>query len=98
MKKVAGKKDLINRVAVNSGVCHYTKVEATKIVESVINSIHALIVETGGISILGEFSIEVRNRAERQGRNPATGESVIIPAHNVLAIKAGKSLNDDINA
>lgn len=95
MKKVAGKKDLINRVAVDNGI---TKVEATKMVENVINSIHALIVEAGGVSILGEFSVEVRNRAERQGRNPATGESMIIPAHNVLAIKAGKSLNDDINA
>lgn len=95
MKKVAGKKDLINRVAADNGI---TKVEATKMVENVINSIHALIVEAGGVSILGEFSIEVRDRAERQGRNPATGESVIIPAHNVLAIKAGKSLNDDINA
>ena len=95
MKKLAGKKELINRVAVANGV---TKVEATKMVENVIDSLHALIVEAGGISLLGEFSIEVRNRAERQGRNPATGESMIIPAHNVLAIKAGKSLNDDINA
>ena len=95
MKKVAGKKDLINRVASDNGI---TKVEAAKMVENVINSIHALIVEAGGISLLGEFSIEVRNRAERQGRNPATGESMIIPAHNVLAIKAGKSLNNGINA
>ena len=95
MKKVAGKKDLINRVATDNGI---TKVEATKMVENVINSIHALIVEAGGISLLGEFSIEVRNRAEKKGRNPATGESMIIPAHNVLAIKAGKSLNNCINA
>ena len=95
MKKVAGKKDLINRVASDNGI---TKVEATKMVENVINSIHALIVEAGGISLLGEFSIEVRNRAEKKGRNPATGESMIIPAHNVLAIKAGKILNNDINA
>ena len=95
MKKLAGKKDLINHVAVANDI---TKVEATKMVENVIDSLHALIVEAGGISLLGEFSIEVRNRAEKQGRNPATGESMIIPAHNVLAIKAGKSLNDDINA
>ena len=94
MKKLAGKKDLINRVALNGT----TKVEATKMVENVIDSLHALIVEANGVSIPGEFSIEVRNRAERQGRNPATGESMIIPAHNVLSIKAGKRLNDDINA
>lgn len=95
MKKLAGKKDLINRVAMYNGI---TKVEATKMVENVIDSLHALIVEESGVSIPGEFSIEVRNRAERQGRNPATGESVIIPAHKALAIKAGKRLNDDINA
>lgn len=95
MKKLAGKKELINRVATDNGI---TKVEATKMVENVINSIHALVVKAGGVSIVGEFSIEVRNRAEKQGRNPATGDSMIIPAHNVLAIKAGKHLNDDINA
>ena len=95
MKKLAGKKELINRVATDNGI---TKVEATKMVENVINSIHALVVKAGGVSIIGEFSIEVRNRAEKQGRNPATGDSITIPAHNVLAIKAGKHLNDDINA
>ena len=95
MKKLAGKKDLINRVAAVNGV---TKIEATKMVENVIDSIHALIVEEGGVSLLGEFSIEVRSRAEKKGRNPATGESMIIPAHKVLAIKAGKILNNDINA
>ena len=95
MKKLAGKKDLINRVATVNGV---TKIEATKMVENVIDSIHALIVEEGGVSLLGEFSIEVRSRAEKKGRNPATGESMIIPAHKVLAIKAGKHLNNDINA
>ena len=95
MKKLAGKKELINDVATYNGI---TKVEATKMVENVINSIHALVVKAGGVSIIGEFSIEVRNRAEKQGRNPATGDSITIPAHNVLAIKAGKHLNDDINA
>ena len=95
MKKLAGKKELINHVATYNGI---TKVEATKMVENVINSIHALVVKAGGVSIIGEFSIEVRNRAEKQGRNPATGDSITIPAHNVLAIKAGKHLNDDINA
>ena len=95
MKKLAGKKELINHVATYNGI---TKVEATKMVENVINSIHALVVKAGGVSIIGEFSIEVRNRAEKLGRNPATGDSIIIPAHNVLAIKAGKHLNDDINA
>lgn len=95
MKKLAGKKELINSVATYNGI---TKVEATKMVENVINSIHALIVKAGGVSVIGEFSIEVRNRAEKQGRNPATGDSITIPAHNVLAIKAGKHLNDDINA
>ena len=70
MKKLAGKKDLINRVALNGA----TKAEATKMVDDVIYSLHSLIVEAGGISLLDEFSIEVRKRAERKGRNPATGE------------------------
>lgn len=36
------------------------------------------------------------NKAERQGRNPKTGEAVTIPASRSVKFKAGKALKDAV--
>lgn len=42
----------------------------------------------------GSFTVKQRN--ERQGRNPATNETITIPARKVVAFKAGKILSESI--
>lgn len=42
-------------------------------------------------------TFEVRARAEKQGRNPRTGETMIVPASKSPAFKAGKALKDAVN-
>ena len=44
------------------------------------------------VSDLGTF--EVRDRAERKGRNPQTGEEIKIAAYKVIAFKATKALKE----
>lgn len=44
------------------------------------------------VSDLGTF--EVRDRAERKGRNPQTGEEIKIAASKVIAFKATKALKE----
>jgi DNA-binding protein HU-beta len=39
----------------------------------------------------------VKARAERKGRNPQTGEEIIIKAATIPSFKAGKSLKDAVN-
>ncbi|MEH6868341.1 HU family DNA-binding protein, partial [Priestia megaterium] len=39
---------------------------------------------------------EVRERAERTGRNPQTGKQITIPASKVPAFKAGKELKEAV--
>ena len=41
-------------------------------------------------------SLEVRGHAARQGRNPATGETVDIAAKKVPAFKPAKALKDAV--
>ena len=41
-------------------------------------------------------TIEIRERAEKQGRNPRTGETMTVPASKVPAFKAGKALKDAV--
>ncbi len=48
------------------------------------------------ISISGFGKFETRRRKAREGRNPATGATIQIPAKKVVAFKAAKGLKDRV--
>ncbi len=48
------------------------------------------------IQLIGFGSFEVRERSERKGKNPQTGEEITIAAAKVPAFKVGKALKDAI--
>ena len=50
------------------------------------------------IALVGFGTFEVSERAEREGRNPQTGETMKIAACKAPKFKAGKALKDAINA
>lgn len=52
--------------------------------------------ETVTISNFGTFKIV--ERGERKGRNPRTGEEIIIPAYKIVRFTPAKTLKDKINA
>lgn len=49
------------------------------------------------IQLVGFGTFEVSERAERTGRNPQTGQEMVIPASKSPRFKAGKALKDMIN-
>lgn len=49
------------------------------------------------IQIVGFGTFDVTSRAERMGRNPQTGEEMMIKASKSPKFKAGKALKDAIN-
>jgi len=46
------------------------------------------------VSIPGFGTFEIRERGERSGRNPQTGEAITISAGKKPVFKAGKTLKD----
>lgn len=52
----------------------------------------------GKIQLVGFGTFEIVERAERQGRNPATGEAITIAASKSPKFKAGKALKDAVKA
>ena len=54
-------------------------------------------IEDGKVQIVGFGTFEVKERAEREGRNPATGQAMVIPATKTPKFKAGKALKDAVN-
>ncbi|MEI6065243.1 MAG: HU family DNA-binding protein [Pseudanabaena sp. ELA748] len=49
------------------------------------------------VTIVGFGSWELRDRAEREGRNPKTGETMTIPATKAVGFSAGKQFKDLVN-
>ena len=50
------------------------------------------------VALVGFGTFEVSERAAREGRNPATNETITIPASKAPKFKAGKALKDMLNA
>jgi len=46
--------------------------------------------------LIGFGTFEIRERAERTGRNPQTGEEMTIPASKAPAFKPGKELKEAV--
>ena len=71
--------------------------ESSDLVESIINEISGTLIlgEPVKISSFGTFS--VRQKRERQGRNPKTGEEVPIKPRRVLVFRASQILKERIN-
>ena len=87
------KAELIDAVATKSEL---TKQDSRKAVDALFETISNTLAKEEKIQLLGFGTFEVRERAERTGRNPQTGEEMTIPASKVPAFKPGKELKEAI--
>ena len=85
------KVELIAAVAEKTGL---SKKDADKAVNATIQAITEGLKNDKKVQLVGFGTFEVRSRAAREGKNPATGEKIKIAATKVPAFKAGKSLKD----
>lgn len=75
-----------------------SKEKATEVLNVITDRITQALSEGESVTLIGFGTFEVRNRAERQGKNPQTGEPLTIPAAKVPAFKPGKGLKDAIQS
>lgn len=87
------KTDLINAVAEKAEL---TKKDADKAIAAVIDSITETLAKGEKVQLVGFGTFEIRERAERTGRNPRTKEAMTIPASKAPVFKAGKAFKDAI--
>lgn len=88
------KAELIDAVAAATSL---SKADAGRAVEAVFGSITDSLKRGDQVSLVGFGTFQVKHRAARQGRNPATGATIQIKATNVPSFKAGKGLKDAVN-
>ena len=88
------KVQLIERIQSKNGL---TKKRNTELVETTIDIIKNTLSTGEDVLIVGFGKFCVRKKAERKGRNPATGEDKMISARRVITFKCSGKLRDKIN-
>ena len=75
-----------------------SKADARKIVDGVFAAIADAAAKGSEISISGFGKFKVKESAAREGRNPATGETITIAASKKLGFTPAKAVKDKLNA
>ncbi|MDR2158035.1 MAG: integration host factor subunit beta [Holosporaceae bacterium] len=87
--------DLVARISEIYPYMHISHVE--KVVSIVMDSIMDTIKDGRRVELRGFGSFSIRKREKSEGRNPRTGEKVIVEEKKVPFFKAGRQLKDMVN-
>ena len=82
------KADLIDEVAARTG---QTKVAVAAAIEAAMEAVVDAVARSESVTLSGFGTFEPRQRKERTGRNPRTGEAVPIPARTVPSFRPGNT-------
>eukprot|EP00976_Prorocentrum_cordatum_P064625 1177564-Prorocentrum_minimum.AAC.3 len=85
------KKELMKKVAKDTGM---TEKDVNLAVSGALDAIVEALVEGDKVNLPGFGTFEGRDRKERKGRNPQTGEAILIAATRAPAFVASKTLKD----
>ena len=88
------KTDLIDAIAAKAGL---SKKDSEAALKATIESISEALANDEKVVIVGFGTFSTKERAAREGRNPATGKTIKIAASKTPAFKAGKELKDKVN-
>ncbi len=94
-KKALSKSDLAKCLVENKD--YNSPKEAMEAINAVLGCIETNLKGENKIALIGFGNFEVKDRPEREGRNPATGETMTIKASKAISFKAGKALKDAVN-
>lgn len=83
------KGELVATIAEVGGI---TKVQAEQALNRVLTNMVDAMEKGERVTLSGFGSFRVVERAAQKGRNPQNGQSIVIPAHNVVKFKPGKHL------
>ncbi len=89
------KAELIAAMAAKTGM---KKTDAQKALDAFMEVVGEELAAGEKVQLTGFGTFEVSERAAREGRNPQSGETMMIAASKAPKFKAGKVLKDKVNA
>ena len=88
------KADIIESIAHQIGL---PRKECAEIFENLLEIIKSTLESEGDVLISGFGKFSVKTKAERRGRNPATGEDLMLEALRVVTFKCSNVLKNKMN-
>jgi len=76
----------------------FTASDAELAIDAVISCVTEELKTGESVRLLGLGTFSVADRPARSGRNPLTGEALVLPAGKVPSFKYSKTLKDAVNA
>ena len=73
------------------------KKDAEVAVNATLAAIANALADSDKVQLIGFGTFEVKERAERMGHNPQTGETIVIAASKAPVFKAGTALKNAVN-
>ena len=89
------KADMAERLFEELGL---NKREAKELVEQFFEEIRAALENGRQVKLSGFGNFDLREKNERPGRNPKTGEEIPIPARRVVTFRSGQKLKARVEA
>ena len=89
------KANIIDAIAEANG---FPKNKANETVETLLELIKSTLASGEDVLISGFGKFCVKEKAERKGRNPATGEAMMLEPRNVVTFKCSGKLREIVNA
>ena len=88
------KADIFEKVSSNLGL---SKKDSAELVEAVFSVMKSTLENGENLKISGFGNFEVKQKADRRGRNPQTGEAITIEARRILSFKPSSILKTAVN-
>jgi DNA-binding protein HU-beta len=87
------KGELVDAVTAKTNI---TKKQADEVISAFLSVVTEAVANGEKVTLIGFGSFERRERAEREGHNPKTQETMTIPATKVPAFSAGKQFKEKV--
>ena len=87
------KAELIDALAAKTGV---TKAKTGEVLDALMATVKETLAKQDSVQLIGFGTFSVAERTAREGRNPATGKTIKIPAKKVVKFKVGKAMADAV--
>lgn len=88
------KADIVDTITERLG---YSKVKSSETVETVLEIIKGSLEQGDDVLISGFGKLCVKDKAARKGRNPATGEDLMLSKRRVVTFKSSTILRNKVN-
>ena len=89
------KQELVAQVSRRTNV---SRKVADAVISGLLDTIAEALSQRDRVTIAGFGTFDIKVRGERGGRNPRTGEAIVIEARQVVTFAAGKGLKDRLEA